>query len=777
MKLRYIIASLLAGAALFTACVEEADHFLSEVKVDKSFIGFPKEGGSKTIEMTTTDSWTVQIAEADAEWLSVSPASGAAGEQKLTVTAVAGNDGHETTFNIVCAGKTQVVKVTQEAGEKQETPITPIADVLAAGAGTFRCKGVVTAIANTQYGNFYIEDATGTLYIYGVKDAKGYPKDDPSGWTRFGIEAGDEVVVEGPFKWYGDTPEFVDAEVISVKKSLIDVDAFPFTELPPIDTTFNMVVKAKESPLLLSSNADWLQLVAVNPDGSYQLHADANERTAKRTANISIKGPTAIKSVEIVQAGVPASGASVSDIIAMEDGSAVQTLQSSTVVAKTAKGLVLSDGAKAIYVYDGAGLLADVKLGSNVQINASKTTYNGVPELTDVTGFFVDSEGNAVSHPEAKDITAEAGTYAASEAEYIKLTGTLSISGNYYNLALDAFEDGSKQGSIVAPLDDLGLAAYDGKKITVTGYFNGLSSKGKYINVIVTKFVEFAENPKGTVTNPYCPSEIAALILGGNVPEENVYVKGKVSAILFDFSTYNGTGTFWLSDDGTAYGISEDKKKTTEPAKDFECYGVYWFNNTNWLEGMAQVEIGDEVVVYGNVCYYANGNVAETVNKKAHLYSVNGAVSDAHGLGNTVAPFDVTGAVEFIDRMEEANAAAKAADQAAPTFPDVCVKGKISTIVYTFTADYGTATFWMSDDGKSYGVADDMKSTTEPKKDFECYSIYWHGPDNKWAEGNPQIAAGDEVVIKGQLTYYAAKGIYETSSKKAWLYSLNGATE
>ena len=38
-----------------------------------------------------------------------------------------------------------------------------------------------------------------------------------------------------------------------------------------------------------------------------------------------------------------------------------------------------------------------------------------------------------------------------------------------------------------------------------------------------------------------------------------------------------------------------------------------------------------------------------------------------------------------------------------------------------------------------------------------------------------QVAAGDEVVIKGQLTLY--KTTYETSSKKAWLYSLNGATE
>ena len=772
MKLRYIIASLLAGAALFSGCEKEVEHFLDEVKLNTSYVGFPKEGGTKTIEMTTSDSWTLSMSEEMPTWLTVTPSSGSAGAQKLTLTAAPGEDGHNSYFYILCGGKSMAVIVTQEAGEKKEAPITPIADAIAAAAGTFRLQGVVTKIANTQYGNFYIEDETGSIYIYGVKDAKGYPKDDPSGWTRFGIEAGDQVVVEGPFKFYGDTPELVDAEVISVKKSLIDVEAFSFTELPPIDTTFNLVVKAKESPLLLTCDSEWLQLVGVNPDGSYQVHADANERTAKRTANISIKGPTALKSVEIVQAGVPASGASVSDIIAMADGSAVQTLQSTTTVAKTAKGIVISDGAKALYVYGDA--VADVQIGDNVQINAVKTTYNGVPELTDVSAVFVDSKGNAVSHPDAKDITSQAGTYAASEAEYIKLTGTLSISGNYYNLLLDEFPDGSRQGSIVSPLDDLGIKAYDGKKITVTGYYNGISGS-KYINIVATKVVEFADNPKGTLTNPYSPSEIAAIITGGTTIDENVYIKGKVSAILYEFSTYNGTGSFWISDDGVAHGITEDKKKTTDFANDFECYSVYWFANTSWLEGMAQVEIGDEVVVYGKTTLY-NG-VAETSSKNAYLYSVNGAVSDKNGLGNTVAPFDIDGAVAFIDRMEEAKAAAAAADQPAPTFPDVCVKGKISSMVYEFSADYGTATFWMSNDGKSYGVSDDKKSTTEPKKDFECYSIYWHGPEQKWVEGNPQVAVGDEVVIKGQLTYYASKGIYETSSKKAWLYSLNGATE
>jgi hypothetical protein len=128
-------------------------------------------------------------------------------------------------------------------------------------------------------------------------------------------------------------------------------------------------------------------------------------------------------------------------------------------------------------------------------------------------------------------------------------------------------------------------------------------------------------SPKGTETNPYTPSEIAALILGGNTPEEDVYIKGVVSAVLYTFSASYGTGTFWISDDGRAYGVSDDKKKTTEPTKDFECYSVYWLDNMPWVEGNGQISVGDVVVICGKTMCY-NGT-AETSSKKAWVYSWN----------------------------------------------------------------------------------------------------------------------------------------------------------
>ena len=94
MKLKYIIASLLAGVTLFSACEKEADHYLNDIKVDKSYVGFPKEGGSQTIKLTAAASWTIEISEDDEEWLLATPASGAAGNFDVVLTALPDEEGN-----------------------------------------------------------------------------------------------------------------------------------------------------------------------------------------------------------------------------------------------------------------------------------------------------------------------------------------------------------------------------------------------------------------------------------------------------------------------------------------------------------------------------------------------------------------------------------------------------------------------------------------------------------------------------------------------------------
>lgn len=105
-------------------------------------------------------------------------------------------------------------------------------------------------------------------------------------------------------------------------------------------------------------------------------------------------------------------------------------------------------------------------------------------------------------------------------------------------------------------------------------------------------------------------------------------------------------------------------------------------------------------------------------------------LSDTHGFGTLESPFSPC----------EANFSVGVLEKDEVTEQDVYVKGKIASIKYTFSAQYGTATFFISEDGK-----DDLT--------FQCYSVYYLG-NKPWTDGDTQIEVGDDVIICGKLVNY-----------------------
>ena len=101
-----------------------------------------------------------------------------------------------------------------ESGDPDVVEAT-CAEILAGTDGTvYRATGKCTEIVNTTYGNWYLEDATGKVYIYGTLDAEGKAKN----FASLGIEVGDEITVEGPKKTYNETVELVNVKVIAINK-------------------------------------------------------------------------------------------------------------------------------------------------------------------------------------------------------------------------------------------------------------------------------------------------------------------------------------------------------------------------------------------------------------------------------------------------------------------------------------------------------------------------------------------------------------------------------
>lgn len=539
----------------------------------------------------------------------------------------------------------------------------------------------------------------------------------------------------------------------------------------------------------------WITLSSLSGSGDSRITITASATESGREVELQLKNEDGSRRQHLVvrQGTVEAVAATCKEVLEGPDGKNFKVTGKVVSIANTTYGnWYLKDDSttETVYVYgtldkDGKEknfTSLGIEVGDIVTVSGPKTTYNGTVELVNVTVLNIDkalltifTEEPVLDQPEGSFDVKVAykgrGAYVSMSSE---TAAWVSLKSSKYIAGIATIFEKSPADTVLFTFD---YTANEGDKLrkgvlTFTSSMLDEEDKETVLSTVMDfNIAQKSASKKGTVAEPYTVAEITELLLGGETLVDDVYIKGKVSAVKDTYSAKYGNGTFWISDDGKAYGVSEDKKKTTEPTKDFECYQVLWFGNQSWVDGNAQIEVGDEVIICGKTTVY-NG-MAETSGKKAWVYSVNGALTDANGIGNVGYPFNVAGAEAFIDAMEAAKAAAKEAGAPTPTFPDVCVKGKVSAVKDTFSAKYGNGTFWISDDGTAYGVSSDKKTTTEPTKDFECYQVLWLG-NKAWVEGDGQVAVGDDVIIKGQLTKY--NGIYETSGKKAYVYSLNGET-
>ena len=228
MKLYRFFLSILAGAALAAGCVQEqVISSLDSFQVENSYLSIALEGGIANTAVKATTQWSFDDATVP-EWLTVTPRSGGSEVTGIVFAADANTGSSARTANLVVnvGSRKQRFTVIQAGPGAYEAPISTIAEVMAGNDGqTFRVRGTVTTISNTNYGNLYVQDETGTIYIYGLFNAKGqYPK-DAGGWNTFGVESGDVITVQGPRTLYnGTTLELVDATLIKVEKSLISVE-------------------------------------------------------------------------------------------------------------------------------------------------------------------------------------------------------------------------------------------------------------------------------------------------------------------------------------------------------------------------------------------------------------------------------------------------------------------------------------------------------------------------------------------------------------------------
>lgn len=390
MKLNRLFLTLAAIAATAVSCVKDELAQLDEVQVSQSYIALPTEGGSIDVTVTATGSWEITDIP---EWLTVDPAAGPAGETVVKFSAEATSATNESVLKLLCSGKTQLLTVLQMA-EKVELPISTCAEVNAAEDGpTFKIKGAITAIENTTYGNMYVTDETGSVYIYGTL-YEGAEKQ----FSKYGVEVGDIVVVEGPRGSYKGSPQLVNATILAIEKSLIKVESVdPETAELPIEggiLTVTLTAKGDGVEVVIpEENKSWISVSGMNVSGtsavvSFNIAENAGgDRSSELSFKTTKSGKeyTAVTSFSQKGAIIEATAA---EINAAADGDTQYRITGYvSKVANTQYGnLYIRDYSGEVYVYGTNDFATSgIEEGDIITVVGPKTSYNGNPQMKNVT--------------------------------------------------------------------------------------------------------------------------------------------------------------------------------------------------------------------------------------------------------------------------------------------------------------------------------------------------------------------------------------------------------
>ena len=219
MKFKSIL-TLIFSTLLLAGCSE--DQVLGtfgDLNLSTTYISIPAEGGDVKVTLNAGEAWEFSTEKdfAIPEWITVSQISGEAGQTELTFSAEASKSGREAEMKIIAGAKNQFLKVRQ--GEMTASPASCKEVNEAPDGKNFTVSGTITKIENTTYGNWYMNDGTADLYIYGTLDANGKTKN----FASLGLEVGDKVTIEGPKSTYKEKAQMVDVTVKKIEKALLKI--------------------------------------------------------------------------------------------------------------------------------------------------------------------------------------------------------------------------------------------------------------------------------------------------------------------------------------------------------------------------------------------------------------------------------------------------------------------------------------------------------------------------------------------------------------------------
>lgn len=517
-KLLFVTLFAFAATA-FTGCSDDNDELTTApvLVATPTSLSFGEEGGTRQIAIEANCAWTVNASTLEG-WADVTPLSGE-GSGTLTVTTYESTAAHQgvITFSLIHEyygkwGKAETsIAVKQTVGNIPD----PVGDALYeenCGTSVSKVDGYwpyVTAYEGWQRGGTL--DQSGVTYggtSSSVRNSGAdYDDNTVSGAPYISVKTL-EISKVNIASNTNFTFQFVAQNTVSTLSespftpSFGDITASSFKFEVGVNGTWHPV---EFSVMALGGSAAWHQCTAM-----FKLPADVQTgELAFRWSGFTGGSNLRVDDLKLYEGGNGAElgGGNTPDpgkegTISAITSEGTYTVDEAVVAATYKNGFLMEDETGAILVYqqvkDGPAFTVPA-VGTKLSVSGNVTTYGGMLQFSnnaDNSLTITEKGTGSVQQrtPVVLDAAAADALKNATKPSYIKYTGTLTVSGNYYNVAIPG---ATIIGSLQYPNDNLNAASFAGKSIDVVGWHVGCASNGKYLNTMVVTLVEEGggENP------------------------------------------------------------------------------------------------------------------------------------------------------------------------------------------------------------------------------------------------------------------------------------------
>lgn len=498
---------------------------------------------------------------------------------------------------------------------EEVSPYTKISEVIANGAGVE--STIKAEVVGTYAKGILVSDGSGSILVY--------PNKVPN------YSVGDSVIVTGTTSSYGGLLQYPNTSTITRSGKS---ESYKYPKAEEMDAaTLNSWMKSPvvkyakvTGKLSITTNSKGttyynVEIEGVNGQGSISYPMTGIVDPALNGKDVDINGyligvtGSSIKYANIMMTSICEKGGTMlTPIGVLATSAAGEHKAEGVVIAKYARGFLISDGTGKMLVYNSKGY--DVEEGDVVAVDGKTSLYSGLMQFNSPKVTKLERTAK-VSQPVAQELTAADFTsyVTAPYYAYVTYTGKLSITTNdkgatYYNIAIDGT---SAQGSISFPLTGVVSPDLNGKTVTVTGYAFGQSS-GKYLNTMITTIAE-ATPAKAKIAfragANVQPNASVLYRLEGT--EWKAYTNDDVKVAVLSPKDYEELGSATVGDPANAlpiylakkfpYLVDESmavvvyaKSNDAMAAKEFSVSNGVWAPATNYtMETAVFVKDGDEI--------------------------------------------------------------------------------------------------------------------------------------------------------------------------------------